>query len=140
MGTVLKPIIKLQIIPLGVNPPNLNTVEPPNNVLFFVLFFVFKVIKLSKDSYLYTLGGVVNSVNKENKVWSLTMGNYSLLASSPKIIKWSAQKVVALQKVAVAYRRVSNKESYELKYFGILDLWYQRRSLSRGGPTRRLYG
>ena len=81
---------------------------------FFVCLFVFlrekpdadeltnnwirRIFSPPKKSYLYTLGGVVNSVNKEIKVWSLTMENYSLLVSSPKIIKPSAPKVVRLTK------------------------------------------
>ena len=75
---------------------------------------------------MYTLGGVVNSVNKENKVWSLTMENYSLLASSPKIIKPPAQKVVAYER---SRSLTGESLSYDLKYFGLLDLW----SRIRGG-------
>ena len=77
---------------------------------------------------MYTLGGVVNSVNKENKVWSLTMENYSLLASSPKIIKPPAQKVVAYER---SRSLTGESLSYDLKYFGSLvsGLW----SRIRGG-------
>lgn len=87
-------------------------------------FFFFKVIKLSKESYLYTLGGVVNSVNKENKVWSLTMENYSLLASYPKIIKPSAQKVVA-------YKRSRSLRAHMEDVWLNVQNWFNTRLLIR---------
>jgi len=72
-----------------------------------------------------TLGGVVNSVNKENKVWSPTMENCSLLAISPKTIKPSAQKVVAYER---SRSLTGESLSYDLKYFGLLDLWSRIRA------------
>ena len=59
------------------------------------------------------------------------MENCSLLASSPKIIKPSAQKVVAYER---SRSLTGESLSYDLKYFGLLDLW----SRIRGGRFQAL--